>query len=293
MKFWILSISILLVFSTVNGQIAEGYTLKRLTDQPYIDSNPQWSPDGKIISFDSNRSGTNQLFLLDPDSLVIEQSAIDSNQTENAVWDPTGNFLVATVCENEQCKLIKQILHSASNKPLLNRSLQTKTAHFHPAGKLIAFMGKSENDVCWRLYTYDFKYDNLNSFQQPVTDCFYPRWSPKGEFISYTTSESKISKNHCIQIIHWYGKDFQQIADTVLDLHDASWAPAGSKILYIGNNVDSSYLYMSQRDGKNREIIFKSKQPIKTPCWSPDGRRIIFTITLNEQQQNIYQLVIN
>jgi Tol biopolymer transport system component len=132
----------------------------------------------------------------------------------------------------------------------------------------------------------------LNSFTQPASDCSYPRWSPKGDFISYTTAVNNTTKQHYIQLINWYGKDIQQITDPLLDLRDACWSPTAGKIAFIGNSRDSSYLFVSQKDGRNREILFKSNQSINSPDWSPDGSSIIFTIRKNENQQNIFQLLL-
>ncbi len=41
--------------------------LVRLTDNNYADEKPEWSPDGSLIVFDSNREGSNDLYPMNPD----------------------------------------------------------------------------------------------------------------------------------------------------------------------------------------------------------------------------------
>src|SRR5262249_28387958 len=42
----------------------DGSILKRLTDNPFIDSSPAWSPDGGTLAFVSNRHGSPQIWTM-------------------------------------------------------------------------------------------------------------------------------------------------------------------------------------------------------------------------------------
>jgi len=293
MKLSILIAFMFLFFGMLKGQGTDEYRVRQLTFQACIESNPQWANNGKKISYDSDQQGNNQVYILSLDKLTTQCLPNDSMMTQFAVWIPHDTNFVATASTKSGYSLVKYSSQTSEFTKLLKRNIQSKDAHFHPAGNLITFIGKTENDEFWRLFTYDFKYDNLNSFSKPTANCSTPRWSAKGEYISYSTAETDASTKHYIQLIHWYGKEYQQITDAALDLREACWPPVGSKIAYIGNNADSSFLIVSQKDGTHREIIYRSKQLIKTPCWSPDGKSIIFVKKVNANQQNIFQLILS
>jgi dipeptidyl aminopeptidase/acylaminoacyl peptidase len=54
------------------------------------DSHPRWSPDGKQILFESNRSGDGQLWLIDMDGGEAQKLTAISTEAGNAVWSRDG-----------------------------------------------------------------------------------------------------------------------------------------------------------------------------------------------------------
>ena len=51
----------------------DGTGLRRLTRSPYYDSEPAWSPDGTRIVFVSNRTGSDELFVLNAEGGGLKQ----------------------------------------------------------------------------------------------------------------------------------------------------------------------------------------------------------------------------
>ena len=52
----------------LKGVIALGADLIQLTDHPAHDISPSWSPDGNRIAFTSDRSGDNEIYIIDPEA---------------------------------------------------------------------------------------------------------------------------------------------------------------------------------------------------------------------------------
>ena len=64
---------------------------RQLTNVPgKKDSNPRWSPDGKKILFQSNRSGESQLWVIDLSGGEAKQLTTISTGAESAIWSPDG-----------------------------------------------------------------------------------------------------------------------------------------------------------------------------------------------------------
>ena len=67
---------------------------RQLTSSGKRDAHPRWSPDGKKILFESNRSGTSQLYILDLAAGGEATKLTDiSTGTENAIWSPNGQHI--------------------------------------------------------------------------------------------------------------------------------------------------------------------------------------------------------
>ena len=59
---------------------------RQLTNSAAKDNNPKWSPDGRWIAFESTRSGTSQLWLINPCGGEAKQLTKISTDASNAIW---------------------------------------------------------------------------------------------------------------------------------------------------------------------------------------------------------------
>ncbi len=73
---------------------ADGTSPVRLTLHPAIDTNPEWSPDGSRIAYDSNRTGNMDVFTMAAaDGSGRVQVTSDPNGEGGASWSPDGTQL--------------------------------------------------------------------------------------------------------------------------------------------------------------------------------------------------------
>jgi dipeptidyl aminopeptidase/acylaminoacyl peptidase len=71
----------------------DGKTRRRLTTTPKGDRHPRWSPDGKRILFQSNRSGSLQLWLIDLSGGEARQLTTVSTGAHTGTWSRDGKHI--------------------------------------------------------------------------------------------------------------------------------------------------------------------------------------------------------
>jgi len=79
---------------------ADGSGFTKLTDDPWVDSGPRWSPDGKTIVFHSNRGNApgapgSELYLINPDGTNLTRLTYDEGTYCGLDWSPDGRYILA------------------------------------------------------------------------------------------------------------------------------------------------------------------------------------------------------
>jgi len=72
---------------------ASGARTARLTHHDAIDTTPRFSPDGASIAFVSDRSGTPQIYLMDPNGLNKRRLTVAGSYNTSPAWHPNGRYL--------------------------------------------------------------------------------------------------------------------------------------------------------------------------------------------------------
>ncbi|HET9792967.1 MAG TPA: protein kinase, partial [Thermoanaerobaculia bacterium] len=69
----------------------DGTDYRRLTDDPFRDRGPQWSPDGKEIVFYSDRNGSYQVWSIHPDGSGLRELFHVEGAVNFPIWSPDGS----------------------------------------------------------------------------------------------------------------------------------------------------------------------------------------------------------
>ena len=99
----------------------EGGDLRQLTDDPFRERGPQWSPDGSKIAFYSNRSGTYQLWSIRPDGSGLRQLTDLPDGAWFPYWSSDGSQ-IAFPTSKATCVITVQDVAASSAECLPNPS---------------------------------------------------------------------------------------------------------------------------------------------------------------------------
>jgi Tol biopolymer transport system component len=85
--------------SSISVISVDGSRRRQLVDDTFANQEPVWSPNGQWIAFASSRSGTFDLWRMEPSGRHLEQlTATPDAQEENPNWHPDGTQLLFDGC---------------------------------------------------------------------------------------------------------------------------------------------------------------------------------------------------
>ncbi len=94
----------------------DGSKQRNLTDNPFFDGWPAWSPDGKKIAFASNRRGHGyQIFVMDADGANPRLLSNTEGRGTAPRWSPDGKVIYFTNCVEKDYGTDCEILMAPSN----------------------------------------------------------------------------------------------------------------------------------------------------------------------------------
>ena len=223
---------------------ADGSGLTNITNNPALDVNPVWSPDGKRIAFESDRTGFRQIFLMNADGSNIIQLTNDkadqwigeSYNLSLNLWSPDGKKLIflEIVPGDAKGKIYIVDANGENKKPLVNEAGTYSYPSWSPDGKHIAFIVR-ENDVS-RIYSTDADGNNLTNIMKelPSNETLDPvkySWSRDGQSISFVTSNVPTQGGHGVESDSsnpYYWKIYEANLDgRTLALHTTTHSPIG------------------------------------------------------------------
>jgi TolB protein len=141
------------------------------------------------------------------------------------------------------------------------------------ASKLVFVAKRTGYD---EIYTSDLFFGDVKQITHDRAIAMTPRWSPDGERIIYTGFfRSDAPDIFTIDLGSYVRTTFVSLKGTNSGAH---YSPDGRQVAMVLSGEGEPEIYVSNAQGRGIARRTHSDMTKASPCWSPDGTRIIFTM---------------
>lgn len=239
----------------------------------------KWSPDGRKLLFQSDRTGNRDIFVYDIQTGSSYQLTSSLADEQHPVWFDHGRKVVFDSDRSGLEKLYVLDTATKETKLLFNRDIQCREASFADNDNLVFFSGFDDHRKKWEIYSFEFFYKNLNRlYGKPGINCF-PDVSPGGGNIIFLNYESNLPRSEMV-MINWYGNVIRTFHEFYF--LDPSFAATGHKIYFVSNKDNpQGEVYSFRTDGSHPERLTNDTYTVRCPAVSPDGSMIALSVKID------------
>jgi TolB protein len=238
------------------------------------------------IAYVSELGTARELFVMDYDGYDPRQLTADGFLNLMPRWSPDRRFLVFTTYRNRNTQDIDMIeLATGKRWTLVAQGGLNITPVFSPDGNSLAYSSSHEGNA--ELYRLDTKTKAVQRLTTHAAGDLSPSWSPSGRELVFTSDRSGGPQ---IFLMSADGSNVRRLTFEGDYNAAPAWSPRGNWIAYVCRTPKKEYkLCVITPDGQKRLQLTTGLGVDDSPSWSPDGRHLVFSSTVEGKSQ-IYMI---
>jgi TolB protein len=243
---------------------SDGQNLVQLTNTPYDESEPKWSPDKKQIVYSTSDG---QLYIIDIETKKEYQLAIGDNNDKKTspCFSPNGKKIVYVYFKPgkpDDTELDIFDLESKTSRKFLDQYSPQFFPKWSPDDKYIVYTNVHCSSECGRiiqeLWLADINGNYARQLLMTNSHCMQPVWSPDGKKITFASDKSG---NFDIWSLSLDDGNVEQLTtDPNLNVSPA-WSPDGQRIAFISTQTGKMKIWIKDLGNGKLNMLspFKDK----------------------------------
>ena len=228
---------------TVN---ADGSGLHRLTNDPALEFDPTWSPDGTAIAYrhQTGDDATTDIFVMDADgSNARNLSGTDDTGDWGPDWSADGKLIAWNTASAGHIFDLGLIRPDGTDRQVIAPGVYIEYPAWSPDGRQIAFMSPGSGSA-YDIYVMNADGTDVQNLTNSSDVEGWPAWSPDGRQIVFSTERDDCRSSdaddclttgdigpwHTLYVMNADGTEPRRLTRTFGQF--AVWSPDGQDILF-------------------------------------------------------------
>ena len=266
---------------------AAGGDARPLTSGRSWNTFPRYSPDGTRIAFTSDRSGTEDIWILHRSADSLENFSKMPSPVVQATWSRSGDGVFASAMDQSwQSRAVRFNRFGESQEITAGTTFQPIThLQEHPDGRRIFFehLDRQLHGSGARIKTYDLETGDVEVYRERPGGAFNPAVSPDGRYLAYGNRDDQttvvilhdLETRQERELVRGLDRDHQEYGPYYQGVSpNMAWHPDGTELfLAYGGKIRA----VDTSTGDVREIPFRAPvdreldETIRFPFTFPEG----------------------
>jgi len=263
----------LLLVSTRDGDYAiyamnaDGGRQKRLTkiavdtSSPrglFFQTDPAWSPNGRLIAFSSKRSGSFDIYVMRADGSGTRRLTATPEDDHHPTWSPDG-----TTIAFERGRKIYTMSARGGGARLVSRGLAGDTdPAWSPDGARIAFVRRVAGGPVREIWIMGVDGRDAKAVTALHGSSINPAWSPDGKRIVFASNI--VASLYDLYIVRIGETQVRRLTRRGTDTFEPAWSPDGSTIAYAQDGA----IWTIDVAGSTEQLTDSANND-SSPAWNP------------------------
>lgn len=247
----------------------DGSNKQQLTNSPFGEWRPIWSPDGTQILYHSKQDGNWELYVMDANGENKVNLTNHPSSDRFADWSPDGSRIVFQSDRDVDFDLFIIDADGSNLEKITPTKADEYGPRWSPDGNKIVF--DRETGQGREIFVMNADGSGEVQLTDAARGSYYPTWSPDGSKIAFHTNRD--DNEYEIYVMNGDGSDQQRLTNNEIDDFFAAFSADGEWLLYhanlTGGEQGNRNIFMVSLDGLLEREITSAESQERMPAWQP------------------------
>jgi tricorn protease-like protein len=183
-----------------------------------------WAPDGEMLAYVSNRSGSDQVWITRVDAGAGQALTDEPVSASQPTWNAGGTYLAYTARRSDNLDIFRVRSDGQELRQLTNESSVDWQPAWSPVADQIAFVSNRSGE--YQIHVMEADGSNPRQITDLIGGAEQPRWSPDGGWIAFVgySGEGEGLAAREIYLVRANGRDPMRLTHNAFDDTEPVWA---------------------------------------------------------------------